>query len=54
MEIKSTNSSDLFKRLDEIDRELQDLHTSAYQCKILYKEQKALKAELRERGYIDK
>lgn len=30
MEIKSANSSDLFKRLDEIDGELQDFHISAY------------------------
>jgi hypothetical protein len=51
MEIKSANSSDLFKRLDEIDGELQDFHISAYQCDLLYKEQDSLKAELRQRGY---
>lgn len=47
MEIKSANSSDLFKRLDEIDGELQDFHVSAYKCDLLYKEQDSLKAELR-------
>lgn len=51
MEIKSANSSDLFKRLDEIDGELQDFHISAYRCDLLYKEQDSLKAELRQRGY---
>lgn len=51
MKIKSANSSDLFKRLDEIDGELQDFHILAYQCDLLYKEQDSLKAELRQRGY---
>lgn len=51
MEIKSANSSDLFKRLDEIEGELQDFHISAYKCDLLYKEQNSLKAELRQRGY---
>ena len=51
MEIKFVNSSDLFKRLDEIDSELQDFHISAYKCGLLYTEQDNLKAELRQRGY---
>lgn len=51
MEIKSANSSDLFKRLDEIDDELQDFHISAYKCDLLYKEHDNIKAELRQRGY---
>lgn len=51
MEIKSADDFDLFRRLDEIDGELQDFHISAYQCDLLYKEQAALKAELRQRGY---
>lgn len=51
MEIKSADDSDLFKRLDEIDGELQDFHISAYQSDLLYKEQDCLKAELQQRGY---
>lgn len=51
MEIKSADDFDLFRRLDEIDGELQDFHISAYQCDLLYKEQVALKAELQQRGY---
>lgn len=51
MEMKSADDSDLFKRLDEIDGELQDFHISAYKCDLLYKEQNNLKAELRQRGY---
>ena len=51
MEIKSADDFDLFRRLDEIDGELQDFHISAYQCDLLYKEQDSLKAELRQRGY---
>lgn len=51
MEIKSADDFDLFKRLDEIDGELQDFHISAYQCDLLYKEQDCLKAKLRHRGY---
>ena len=51
MEIKSADDFDLFRRLDEIDGELQDSHISAYQCDLLYKEQDSLKAELRQRGY---
>ena len=38
MKIKSADDSDLFKRLDEIDGELQDFHISAYQSDLLYKE----------------
>lgn len=56
MEIKSADDFDLFRRLDEIDGELQDFHILAYQllayqCDLLYKEQDSLKAELRQRGY---
>lgn len=51
MKIKSADNSDLLKRLDEIDGELQDFHISAYKCDLLYKEQNDLKAELRQRGY---
>lgn len=51
MEIKFADDFDLFRRLDEIDGELQDFHISAYQCDLLYKEQDSLKAELRQRGY---
>lgn len=51
MKIKSADDFDLFRRLDEIDGELQDFHISAYQCDLLYKEQDSLKAELRQRGY---
>lgn len=50
-EIKSADDSDLFKRLDEIDGELQDFHISAHKCDLLYKEQDGLKTELRQRGY---
>ena len=48
MKIKSANSSDLFKRLDEIDGELQDFNISAYKCDLLYKEQDSLKTELQQ------
>ena len=51
MKIKSADNSDLLKRLDEIDGELQDFHISAYKCDLLYKEQNSLKTELRQRGY---
>ena len=51
MKIKSAGDFDLFKRLDEIDCELQDFHISAYKCDLLYKEQNSLKTELRQRGY---
>lgn len=51
MEIKSADNFDLFRRLNEIDGELQDFHISAYQCDLLYKEQDSLKIELRQRGY---
>lgn len=51
MKIKSAGDFDLFRRLDEIDGELQDFHISAYKCDLLYKEQDSLKAELRQRGY---
>lgn len=51
MKIKSAGDFDLFKRLDEIDGELQDFHISAYKCDLLYKEQDSLKTELRQRGY---
>lgn len=51
MKIKSAGDFDIFKRLDEIDCELQDFHISAYKCDLLYKEQNNLKAELRQRGY---
>lgn len=51
MKMKSAGDFDLFKRLDEIDGELQDFHISAYKCDLLYKEQNNLKAELRQRGY---
>lgn len=51
MEIKSADDSDLFKRLDKIDGELQNFHISAHKCDLLYKEQDDLKTELRQRGY---
>ena len=53
MKIKSAGDFDLFRRLDEIDGELQDFHISAYKCDLLYKEQDSLKAELRQRGYME-
>lgn len=51
MEIKSADDFDLFRRLDEIDGELQDYCISAYKCDLLYKEQDSLKTELQQRGY---
>ena len=51
MEIKSADDFDIFKRLNEIDGELQDFYISAHKCDLLYKEQVALKAELQRRGY---
>ena len=35
MEIKSADDFDLFRRLNEIDGELQHFHISAYQCDLL-------------------
>lgn len=52
MKIKSADDFDLFRRLDEIDGELQDFHISAHNCDLLYKEQNSLKAELQRRECI--
>lgn len=41
----------LFRRLDEIDGELQDWHISAYKSDLLDKERDEIKVELRQRGY---
>ena len=41
----------LFRRLDDIDGELQDWHISAYKSDLLTKEQDEIKEELRKRGY---
>lgn len=49
--IEQANSSELFRRLDEIDGEFQDFHISAHKSDLLYEEQKLLKAELQKRGY---
>ncbi len=45
------NNEMLFRRLDEIEGELQDWHISAYKSDLLSKEQDEIKTELRERGY---
>lgn len=52
MKIKSADSSDLLKRLNEIDEELQDFHISAHKCDLLYKEQDAIKTILRQKRHI--
>lgn len=54
MEIKFADDFDLFRRLDEIDGELQDFHISAHKCDLLYKEQNSLKTELQRRGDVMK
>lgn len=41
----------LFRRLDEIDGQLQDWYISAYKSDLLYAEIDEIKAELRNRGY---
>ena len=51
MKVTTASSSDLLKRLNEIDDELQDFHISAHKSDLLYKEQDSLKSELQERGY---
>ena len=52
MKIKSADSSDLIKRLNEIDEELQDFHISAHKCDLLYKEQDAIKTILHQKHII--
>ena len=52
MKIKSADSSDLLKRLNEIDEELQDFHISAHKCDLLYKEQDAIKTILHPKRHI--
>ena len=52
MKIKSTDSSDLLKRLNEIDEELQDFHISAHKCDLLYKEQDTIKTILHQKQHI--
>lgn len=52
MKIKSADSSDLLKRLNEIDKELQDFHISAHKCDLLYKEQAAIKTILHRKHII--
>lgn len=41
----------LFRRLDEIDGELQDWHISACKSDLLTKESNEIKSELKQRGY---
>lgn len=41
----------LFRRLDEIDGELQDWHISAHKSDLIMKERNEIKQELRRRGY---
>lgn len=41
----------LFRRLDEIDGELQDLHISAYKSDLITKKSNEIKSELKQRGY---
>ena len=53
MKIKSADSFDLLKRLNEIDEELQDFHISAHKCDLLYKEQDAIKTILRQKHIIE-
>lgn len=52
MKIKSADSSDLLKRLNEIDEELQDFHISAHKCDLLYKEQDVIKTILHQKRHI--
>lgn len=52
MKIKSADSSDLLKRLNEIDEELQNFHISAHKCDLLYKEQAAIKTILHQKRHI--
>ena len=52
MKIKSADSSDLLKRLNEIDEELQDFHISAHKCDLLYKEQDTIKTILHQKQHI--
>lgn len=46
MNIETADDSDLFKRLDEIDGQLQDIFASAHKCDLLHAEREAIKAEL--------
>lgn len=41
----------LFRRLDEIDGELQDWNISAYKSDLITKERNEIKSELKQRGY---
>lgn len=51
MNIKTADDSDLFKRLDEINGQLQDIFISAHKCDLLHTEREAIKTELWLRGY---
>lgn len=41
----------LFRRLDEIDGQLQDFHISAYKSDLIMKERDEIKEELKKRGH---
>ena len=47
--IEQADDFEIFRRLDEIDGELQDFHISAHKSDLLYEEQKLLKAELKKK-----
>lgn len=50
-QLSNINDDILFRRLDEIDGELQDFHISAHKSDLLAKEKDEIKTELQRRGY---
>lgn len=51
MKIKDATDDYLFYRLDEIDVEFTDFHTSAYKVTLLCEERRLIKDELNKRGF---
>lgn len=52
MDISKIDEILLYRRLDEIDGQLQDWHISGYKSNLLMEEQKEIKEELKRRGYL--
>ena len=48
----AVNDNMLFRRLDEIDGQLQDFHISAYKSDLIMREKDEILEELRRRGYV--
>lgn len=49
--LHNINETLLFRRLDEINGQLQDMHISAYKSDLLMQERDEIKKELEKRGF---